>query len=56
MSDDAQAAHQGNHPYRWAILFGVWLIYAGFGVTISGIAPLVEPITDDRRSVMAPWA
>ena len=47
MSDDAQAARQGNHPYRWAILFGVWLIYAGFGVTISGIAPLVGPITDD---------
>ena len=47
MSDDAQAARRGNHPYRWAILFGVWLIYAGFGVTISGIAPLVGPITND---------
>lgn len=32
---------------RWRLLFGVWLIYACFGLTIAGLAPLVGPITRD---------
>ncbi|WP_420405720.1 CynX/NimT family MFS transporter [Nisaea sp.] len=35
------------HPYRWAMLFGVWLIYFAFGLTISALAPMVGPITAD---------
>jgi len=33
------------HPYRWAILAGVWLLYACFGLTVASMAPLVQPIT-----------
>lgn len=29
------------------MLFGVWLIYFAFGLTISALAPMVEPITRD---------
>ena len=32
---------------RWRMLFGVWLLYACFGLTIAGLAPLVAPITRD---------
>lgn len=32
---------------RWRMLFGVWLIYSCFGLTIAGLAPLVAPITRD---------
>jgi len=30
---------------RWLILFGVWLIYFCFGLTIASMAPLVSPIS-----------
>lgn len=50
------------HPYRWMILFGVWLLYSGFGLTIAAIAPLVVPITTElgishsaMGSVMGAW-
>ncbi|MBI4183938.1 MAG: MFS transporter [Proteobacteria bacterium] len=33
------------HPYRWAMLAGVWLIYYCFGLTVAAMAPLVLPIT-----------
>lgn len=33
------------HPYRWAILAGVWLLYTCFGLTVTSMAPLVQPIT-----------
>jgi CP family cyanate transporter-like MFS transporter len=36
-----------SHPYRWVVLAGVWLLYAGFGVTAAGMAPLVSPITTE---------
>ena len=32
---------------RWLFLFGVWLIYFSFGVTIASMAPLVTPISAD---------
>ncbi len=35
------------HPIRWLVLFGVWGCYFSFGLTIAGLAPLVEPITRD---------
>ncbi len=35
------------HPYRWAVLAGVWLAYACFGMTVGSLAPLVRPITLD---------
>ena len=33
------------HPYRWAILAAVWLLYSCFGLTVASMAPLVRPIT-----------
>lgn len=36
---------QERHPYRWAMLAGVWLSYFSFGLTQTALAPLVEPIT-----------
>ena len=34
-------------PYRWVVLFGVWLIYATFGMTTVSLAPLVSVVTRD---------
>ena len=36
-----------SHPYRWAALFGVWLIYYSFGLCIASMAPLVSEISGD---------
>lgn len=36
-----------SHPYRWAMLGGVWLVYYCFALTISAMAPLVQPIERD---------
>jgi cyanate permease len=36
-----------THPFRWVILFGVWLLYFSFGLTASGMAPLVPLIAKD---------
>lgn len=36
-----------GHPHRWAMLAGVWLLYACFGLTSASLAPLVGPITRD---------
>lgn len=36
-----------THPYRWAMLAGVWLVYFCFGLTVAAMAPLVGAITDD---------
>ena len=41
-----QAVTEAN-PYRWVILFLLWLLYASFGVTAATIAPLVDPIIKD---------
>lgn len=36
-----------EHPYRWAVLAGLWFIYFCFGITTTSLAPLVQPITRD---------
>ena len=41
-----QAMTEAN-PYRWVILFLLWLLYASFGVTAATIPPLVDPIIKD---------
>ncbi|MDB5408254.1 MAG: major facilitator superfamily 1 [Rhodospirillales bacterium] len=33
--------------HRWAMLAGVWLVYACFGATAAAIAPLVSHITEE---------
>ena len=45
MSPDDQDFHAPTHPYRWAMLAGVWLVYFSFGVLVASMAPLVAPIT-----------
>ena len=39
--------HAPTHPYRWAMLAGVWLVYFSFGVLVASMAPLVAPITTE---------
>ena len=39
--------HPFNKPFRWGILFGVWLAYYCFGLTIVTLAPLVTEISSD---------
>lgn len=36
-----------RHPYRWVVLFGLWLMYASFGLSIASLAPLVGRIGSD---------
>ena len=48
VSDTAPAAITPHeHPYRWVILGGVWLIYFSFGLLAAAMAPLVAPISRD---------
>lgn len=55
-------ASAGASPYRWVMLFGVWLVYTCFGMAIYSTAPLVGPITRDlglsfgvMGTVMGAW-
>ncbi|MEM7190021.1 MAG: MFS transporter [Pseudomonadota bacterium] len=41
------AADAAPHPYRWAVLFGVWLMYFSFGLSIASTGPLVAEIQAD---------
>ena len=41
-SDDQVATE-----YRWFLLFGVWSLYFAFGLTLTAMAPLVDPIRRD---------
>jgi MFS transporter, CP family, cyanate transporter len=50
------------HPQRWLVLFGVWVIYAAFGLIATSLAPLVERIELDldightaMGSIMGAW-
>lgn len=50
------------HPYRWTMLFAVWLAYSCFGLTTASLGALVKPITDElglshtaMGSVMGTW-
>jgi len=38
-----------DSPYRWVMLFGVWLLYYCFGLVISSIAPLVATIVEELQ-------
>lgn len=38
---------EAPHPYRWAVLFGVWLMYFSFGLCIASMGPLVKEISTD---------
>jgi MFS transporter, CP family, cyanate transporter len=56
------ALEPAKHPFRWAILGGVWLIYFCFGLVMTAMAPLVGPITSDLNlshsamgSVLGAW-
>jgi len=42
---EAEDFHAPTHPYRWAMLAGVWLIYFSFGIFVASMAPLIAPIT-----------
>lgn len=41
-SDDPQQS-----AARWPVLFGVWLVYFCFGITVASMAPLVSDIRQD---------
>lgn len=52
----------GRHPYRWAILAGVWLVYFSFSLTVFAMAPMVHRISQDlglthaaMGSVLGAW-
>lgn len=49
-------------PYRWLMLFGVWLVYTSFGLAVYSTAPLVAPISRELElslgamgTVMGAW-
>ena len=51
-----------SHPYRWAMLAGVCLLYYCFGLTVAVMAPLVGVITEEfslshsaMGSVLGAW-
>ena len=44
---ESEAAPPLPHGYRWVVLFGIWLIYASFGMTTVSLAPLVLSVTND---------
>src|SRR6185369_12030425 len=44
-SHAASVATPEHHPYRWAMLAGLWLVYFCFGLISASLAPLVGPIT-----------
>ena len=50
VTPDNQVKHkiEGN-TYRWAILFGVWLIYISYGLTVAALAPLVPKVCQDLK-------
>lgn len=35
------------HPWRWAMLTGVWLLYFSFGLTVASLAPVVFQVEQD---------
>ncbi len=50
------------HPYRWAMLSGVWLLYFAFAIAIASMAPLVYRIMPalgmhrgEMGTVLAAW-
>ncbi|MEQ8248214.1 MAG: MFS transporter [Alphaproteobacteria bacterium] len=59
---DARVIDPAGHPFRWAMLGGVWLIYFSFGLLSASMAPLVARITADLEishtamgSILGAW-
>ena len=46
-TDSAPSITPYEHPFRWAMLGGVWLIYFSFGLLAASMAPLVATISTD---------
>jgi cyanate permease len=44
---DTGVRRDGHGPNRWFLLFGVWLLYASFGLVATSLAPLVPIIEAD---------
>lgn len=44
---DTLPAVPASGPFRWLVLFGVWVIYATFGMTVVSLAPLVPQVMRD---------
>lgn len=62
MPPEPQPAASAPHPYRWAMLAGVLMVYFCFGATSAAIAPLVARITTELRlsntqmgSILGAW-
>ena len=60
--DSSEPNSPSSHPIRWLMLAGVWLIYFCFGLTVTSLAPLVRPVTQDlgmsyaeMGSVLGAW-
>lgn len=60
--NDAADTGEPPHPYRWAMLAGVWLLYFAFAASIASIAPLVYRVMLDlgmnraeMGTVLAAW-
>ena len=60
--DCSEQNSPSSQPIRWLMLAGVWLIYFCFGLTVTSLAPLVRPVTQDlgmsyaeMGSVLGAW-
>ena len=60
--DSSEPNSHSSHSIRWLMLAGVWLIYFCFGLTVTSLAPLVRPVTQDlgmsyaeMGSVLGAW-
>ncbi len=38
-----------RQPFRWVVLFGCWLLYFVFGLSVTSLAPLVSTIIEDLQ-------
>lgn len=61
-TSNAQPIEAAIHPFRWAMLAGVWLLYLCFGLTATSLAPLVAPVSAElglshaaMGSVLGAW-
>ena len=40
-----ESSNESN--FRWLVLFGIWLVYFCFGLSVASLAPLVQVIELD---------
>jgi cyanate permease len=62
VNSDLAPPRPDQHPFRWGVLAGVWLVYFSFGLSLSALAPLVPPISRDLNlsygamgSILGAW-